>query len=205
MKNLVNGIFILLILFKVNESLAAWLPVAPPKTKLCGRCHGDEGKSTNPRYPKLAGQHKDYLIKQLHNFQVGQQGPRNNPLMMTIANQLSDTDIIQLASYFAYQQPSIGSAQKATLDLGRRLYQGGDRKQGIPACSACHGPAGEGNPSAKFPRLAGQHPRYIVRQLQNFQLHQRHNDPQQIMQDIASKMSPEQMAAVANYVSGVHD
>jgi len=205
MKNLVNCILILLILFKVNECLAAWLPVAPPKAKLCSRCHGDEGKSTNPRYPKLAGQHRDYLIKQLHDFQAGKQGPRNNPLMVTITDELSDTDIIQLANYFAYQQPSTGLAQKATLDLGKRLYQGGDREHGIPACSACHGPAGAGNPSAKFPQLAGQHPRYIIRQLQSFQLHQRHNDPQQVMQDIASRMSPEQMAAVANYISGLYE
>lgn len=201
MKKLINCIFITL--FLINTNLCRAEP--PAKTRLCSRCHGEAGNSMQPRYPKLAGQHSAYLIKQLHDFQAGIQGPRPNPLMLTIVQELSETEIIQLAQYFAAQPASAGWAQNTNLALGRKLYKSGDRAKGIPACSACHSPTGEGNAAARFPRVGGQHARYIALQLEHFQSQKRHNDPRSIMRDIAAKLSPAEIAAAANYMSGLHE
>ncbi len=140
MKKLIDSLFIFLVLLKISVSYAAWLPSPPEKMKLCSRCHGENGKSTQTRYPKLAGQYEAYIIKQLRDFQQGSQGPRYNPLMLTISRELTDSDIQQLAAYYAYQTPEQGFAHNKNLAWGRKLYQGGIRQRGIPACSACHGP-----------------------------------------------------------------
>lgn len=202
MKKRVKSLIIVALLLIYIPSFAAW-SLAPPQTvKLCSRCHGLEGKSTNPRYPKLAGQGGDYIIKQLWEFKNGY---RKQPLMSTIADKLTFEEIIQLANYFSDQSPSFGFAKPGNIALGKRLYQGGDVSKGIPACSACHGPAGNGNSTAMFPRLGGQHAAYIVKQLQKFQQGERQNDPSEIMRDISRKISMDEMVAVANYISGLHD
>lgn len=199
-KTFVVAIFLLL----HTACYASNSQLIPDAVKECSRCHTLTGNSTNPRYPKLAGQHADYLRKQLSAFQQGQTGPRPQPIMSAIASKLSNEDINTLAAYFARQKPEAGFAQNWQLDLGRKIYQGGLLDKGIPACSACHHPAGAGNAPANFPRLSGQHAAYIMKQLQNFKQQTRHNDARKIMQDIAAKMSPEEMKAVANYISGLH-
>lgn len=194
----------LLALLCLYSSLCLALPSEPKVARLCMRCHGPAGKSTHPSYPKLAGQHHGYLSKQLTEFKKGSQGSRFQPLMSTIALALTETEIEQLADFFSQQQPLKGYANKANLDLGQRLYQGGNRAKNIVACKACHGPAGEGNAAARFPALAGQHAAYVLRQLQAFQLQKRSNDPDEIMREIAYSLTTVEMSAVANYISGLH-
>lgn len=178
------------------------------KAAPCAACHAADGNSLNPIWPKLAGQNEGYLIKQLHDLKLGMtsQGKegRLNAVMSPMAAPLSDTDIADLAAYYASVPTQMAAVKKASLAMGEALYRGGDKKAGIPACSACHGPNGAGMAAAKFPRLSGQHPDYTVLQLKAFKKGERNNDMNAMMRDIASRMSDEQMQAVADYVSGLH-
>lgn len=200
-KSRLTYLFLILLFFKTNESFAIWLPNVPQKIKLCARCHTQDGNSLQPLYPKLAGQFETYLFKQLIDFKLKR---RNNPLMQTITKNLSEKELQELAMYFSRQSSNQGYAQPINLTLGKKLYKAGDHKKGIPACSACHGAAGEGNKSAKIPRLAGQHREYIIKQLQSFQEGKRINDSKTMMRTITQALSPEEIVAVANYISGLY-
>ncbi len=172
------------------------------KSAACAACHGADGNSTNPMYPKLAGQAAAYLAKQLRDFR---QGLRANPIMSPMAKPLSDQDIDDLAAYFSVQPVQMGSADEALLQAGQKLYRGGNTATGVSACMACHGPAGKGNAAARFPALASQHADYVAAQLAAFAAGDRTNDPGGMMRDIASRMSRQEMKAVAaGYISGLH-
>ncbi|MEZ5476235.1 MAG: c-type cytochrome [Thiolinea sp.] len=140
------------------------------KSATCAACHGADGNSTNPEWPKLAGQTETYLFKQLKNFKAGQDadGGRYNASMAPMVASLSEQDMADLAAYFSSQTAKPGSADETQVDLGRQVYKGGNNESGVPACAACHGPNGTGNPAAKFPALAGQHAKYTEIQLQAF-------------------------------------
>lgn len=168
----------------------------------CAACHGQDGNSANPIWPKLASQHVTYLVKQLKEFKMGEKGPRYNESMMPMVAGLSETDMIDVATYFSQQQISQGEAQKSLIARGQQLYRGGDVEKGISACAACHGPKGEGNLLAKFPSVRAQHAAYTVQQLENFRNGTRKNGP--MMEDIAKRMSKEDMKAVASYIEGLH-
>ena len=131
----------------------------------CAGCHGPDGNSVNPEWPKLAGQGVPYLVKQLHNFKDGE---RKNATMAPMAMGLSDQDMENLAAYFSDQTMSQGAADKSLVELGEKIYRGGNAASGVAACIGCHGPTGAGNPAAKFPRLAGQHAKYVENQLHAF-------------------------------------
>ncbi|MHB8255975.1 MAG: c-type cytochrome [Acidiferrobacterales bacterium] len=171
------------------------------KSVACQACHGTDGNSVNPAYPKLAGQSAGYLVKQLTDFKDGK---RTNPIMSGMAASLSPQDREDIAAYFSSQKPAPGvtKANPETLKLGQRLFRGGNRKFGISACMSCHGPAGAGIPP-RFPRLAGQHAAYVEAQLLAFKNGQRTNDDH-IMQSIAFRMSVAQIDAVAQYIQGLH-
>lgn len=171
------------------------------KSATCAACHGADGNSVAPTFPKLAGQGYDYLVKQLHDFKSG---ARKNATMAPMAAPLSDADIENLAAYFSKQTMTVGTADKALVAAGEKVFRGGDSATGVSACMACHGPTGAGNPAAKFPRLAGQHAAYIVAQLEAFKAGERANDAGQMMRNIAAKMSTDQMKAVASYIEGLH-
>ena len=171
------------------------------KAAACASCHGADGNSANPEWPKLAGQHDKYLAKQLANFKAGD---RNNPMMSPMAAPLSDQDMADLAAFFAGQTASVGKADPALVDAGEKLYRGGNATTGVAACMACHGPAGMGNPQANFPRLSGQHAAYTVNQLKAFRAGDRSNDAGKMMQNIAARMSDDEMKAVASYIEGLH-
>lgn len=180
-------------------ALAAGDPVAgKAKAAACGGCHGMDGNSANPLWPKLAGQHDDYLRKQLGDFKSD---ARKDPVMSAQAKGLDDTAIADIAAFYSSQTVTIGAAKKDTLELGRQIYRGGVAASGVPACASCHGPAGAGNAGAKFPAVGGQHAAYAEKTLKDFRSGTRVND---MMRDIAAKMSDEQIAAVANYMSGLH-
>ena len=172
------------------------------KATVCVACHGPNGVSINPVWPNLAGQHVRYLIKQLRNFKLKK--GREDPSMTPMAVNLSKQDIADLAVFYAKQPIPAGSTPQKYLKRGEQLYRGGDFSQHITACIACHGPKGTGNAQAGFPVLSGQHAAYTVLQLQAFKTGKRRNDLNSIMHDISSRMSTEDMEAVANYIAGLY-
>jgi len=167
---------------------------------VCGACHGADGNSTSPAYPNLAGQHPEYLAKQLNEFKSG---ARKNAIMAPNVTKLSAEDMLNLAAFFSAQQAKAKQAKDAALVAeGQKLYKGGNAGSGVPACASCHGPAGAGIPS-QFPRLAGQHNKYVLSQLKNFRSGDRANDGGKMMQVIARKMTDQEMKAAAEYINGL--
>ena len=176
----------------------------PNKAALCSACHNVDGNSTVPAWPNIAGQSELYLLRQLRTFKKGDQGDRPNAVMQGILAPLTDQDLVELSHYFASQKPAVGSVESQWLSLGEQIYRGGNPKTGVPACGACHDPRGRGNEPAGFPALRGQHPEYIMAELNNFRSLSRRNDPNHMMQDISKRMSDEEIKAVAHYVCGLH-
>lgn len=173
--------------------------------QVCGACHGTDGNSQIPTNPKLAGQHAEYLNKQLRNFKSegGKPAERANPIMGGMVAALSEDDMKGLSTYFAGQQLKPESAKnKASIELGQKLWRAGDIKRGIPACAACHGPAGAGLP-AQYPRLSGQFADYTEAQLKAFRAGERANDPAKMMRTIALKMTDPEIKAVADFAAGL--
>lgn len=170
--------------------------------QVCAACHGPDGNSPLPENPKLAGQPADYIAKQLADYKAGKE--RKSPIMSPMAQPLSEEDMRAVAAYYSAQKPRPGAARnKETVSLGQKLYRGGNSETGVPACSACHGPSGAGIPS-QFPRLSGQHASYTAAQLRAFRADERTNDPNQMMRAIAARMSEKEIAAVADYIAGLH-
>lgn len=173
------------------------------KSATCIACHSEDGNSVVPAWPKIAGQHEKYLAKQLHDYQKGEDGPRYDPQMYGMVVTLTEEDIADLAAYYASQKLSPGSTKQEYLDLGERIYRGGNVNSGVTACIACHGPKGGGNFLANYPRLGGQHAEYTATQLRYFKEGQRANDPNEMMRNIASRMTEEEIVAVSEYIAGV--
>lgn len=173
--------------------------------QVCAACHGADGNSANPMYPKIAGQHPTYLYKQLHNFKSwdGKPAERNNPVMAGMTAALSDADMRDLSAYFAQQKQQAEMAKnKQTLEFGQRIWRAGNASTGVPACSGCHGPAGAGLP-AQYPRLQGQFADYTEAQLKAFRAGERANDPNSMMRTIALRMTDPEIKAVADYIAGL--
>jgi cytochrome c553 len=173
-------------------------------TAVCAACHNADGNSAIAANPKLAGQHPEYLVKQLMNFKSADGKPalRNNAVMAGFSAQLSDEDMRNLAAHYAKQTPKLGVAKatKEQLALGERIYRGGLSEKGLPACAGCHSPNGAGIP-AQYPRLSGQWAEYTNSQLLAFREGGRKNSLQ--MSQIASKMTDKEMKAVADYIAGL--
>lgn len=194
----------------LSMTAAAADPVKPDiargqaTAQVCATCHGADGNSAGGAYPKLAGQHAEYLVKQLKDFkpQGGKPPLRNNPIMAGFAATLSDQDMINVAAWFASQTPKPGFAHDAkTVALGQTIWRAGIADKGVPACAACHGPTGQGIP-IQYPRLSGQWSEYVVAQLGAFQQGTRNNsDP---MRQIAHRLSDDEIKAVADYAAGLH-
>ena len=170
----------------------------------CAACHGDNGISVNPVWPKLAGQNPKYLASQLYEFRKGVDGNRNNAVMYGIAVTLSDSDIEDLSAYYASLKSNVGLTQDKYLELGRDMYRGGNMDIKIQACISCHGPNGQGNHAAAIPMLSGQHSQYTYQQLKNFQSSMRSNDYNKMMRNIVHRMTDEEMKAVASYIEGLY-
>jgi cytochrome c553 len=180
------------------------------KAAVCTACHGANGNSMNPEWPNLAGQGSAYVTEQLKLFRAGH---RNNLVMYPLAMALTDEDIRDLAAYFARQTPTGLEADPATLDLGKRLYRGGDPARGIPSCTGCHGPNGLGNLTAGYPKLRGQHAAYTLKQLNDYGTGQRYLDVTtgaktrsrngHMMTAVSQRLTDEEKAALANYIQGL--
>jgi len=171
------------------------------KSASCVECHGVGGNSTVPMFPKLAGQGEGYLLKQLMDFASG---AREGPFMSGIVTDLNEQDMADLSAYFASTTHTPGAALSALLVQGQKLYRGGNKEMGVPACMSCHGPRGAGVPAAKWPSLSGQHIAYTETQLEDFARGLRANDMNSMMRDIAAKMSEDERQAVSAYISGLH-
>jgi cytochrome c553 len=174
------------------------------KSAICAACHGVDGNSAVPNWPKLAGQHEKYLVRQV---QLIKSGARPVPEMLGIAPTLSDQDILDTAAFFASQETSGGVADKSLVTLGERIYRAGNAETGVPACMSCHGPAGEGNPPAGYPALAGQHSVYTSKMLTRFRAGENWGDGDaysQIMNGSAAALTDEEIEAVASYIQGLH-
>jgi cytochrome c553 len=179
------------------------------KVATCLACHGMNGNSVNSLWPNLAGQNAAYTEEQL---QLLREGKRPNPVMMPQAQQLSDQDIADIATYYAAQTPTGLEADPSYWQAGQNLYRGGDAKRGIPACIACHGPLGAGNPAAGYPALRAQHSVYVVKQLGDYAAQTRYRDAAgniaqsrngAMMVTIAKRLSAEDIRNVASYLQGI--
>ena len=181
------------------------------KAAVCGACHGADGNSAAPNFPKLAGQGERYLLKQLHDIKAG-----NNPTsepgvgrkvveMTGLLDNLSDQDLADLAAYFSSKKMSVGAADPLLVDRGAALFRGGKLEEGMPACTGCHAPNGAGVDTAGFPQLGGQHAAYVAKQLTAFREGERTNDGDaMIMRSIAAKLSNKDIAAISSFIQGLH-
>jgi cytochrome c553 len=168
--------------------------------KVCAACHAADGNSTAPANPVLAGQHAEYIAKQLANFKSGE---RKNPVMLGMASTLSPDDMKKLGEYFQQQKAKPRTAKSPDLvRVGQQIYRGGIMAKGVAACTSCHGPNGAGIP-AQYPRVAGQHAEYTVAQLNAFRSGERANDPNKMMRTMVVKLSDAEIKAVAEYIAGL--
>jgi cytochrome c553 len=174
------------------------------KAAVCAACHGIDGNSAVAMWPKIAGQHAQYLERQLNLIKSG---ARSVPEMMGIVAGLDEQDFADLAAYYASQKTSPGVADPAKAELGERIYRAGIAKREVPACMSCHGPAGEGNPLAGYPALAGQHATYSTKALTRYEDGQTWGAGDElsiIMTEVADSLSAAEIEAVASYIEGLH-
>jgi len=166
---------------------------------VCAACHGADGNSGTPAYPKLAQQHPEYLVKQLQEFKSGK---RANAVMSGFASTLSDDDMRNIAFWVGSKAAKPGFAKdKELVALGEKIYRGGIADRQVPACAGCHSPNGAGLP-IQYPRIGGQHAEYAAAQLTAFRDGVRKNSLQ--MNQIAAKLNDREIKALADYVAGLH-
>ena len=183
------------------------------KAGACAACHGLDGNSADAQYPKLAGQNERFIWTQLKRFKSGE---RESPIMAPMAAPLSEQDMRDIGAFFATQKPTAGVADDSPIangpyagqkywQVGERLFRAGNAKSNIPACLACHGPAGRGNPGPPYPSVGGQHASYTTARLQYFRAGSdkaKATSPEMV--DIAKRLSDEEITALASYVQGLH-
>ncbi len=166
---------------------------------ICAGCHMPDGNSVVDMFPKLAGQHTQYLVKQLNDYKSGAR--KDDTMVGMAATLVTDADVENVSAFFASKQPTAAAADSSKVALGKDVYRGGNTATGLPACMGCHGPSGTGNPTAKYPALAGQHAAYTIKQLQMFRDGSRDNDANKMMRSVAAKMSNAEIEAVANFIA----
>lgn len=227
MKQIVKSALLSLGLAAIAQGAVAVGDAAAGATKaaVCGACHGADGNSLVGTFPKLAGLGERYLFKQLEDIQAWDletdevkkpMTGRAVPEMTGLLAAMNEQDLADLAAHYAGQTIQLSGAKKIEvqvnsgikvdgLELGERTYRAGNIATGVPACTGCHAPDGKGNSPAGFPRLSGQHPEYIEKQLRSFRAGTRVNDgDQMIMRSIADKMNDAEIIALANYIAGLH-
>ena len=198
--------------FAIGLSLLISLPVfaagdanaGQAKSAICAACHGADGNSVVPNWPKIAGQHASYLERQLGLIKGGN---RPVPEMAGIVMGLADQDMADISAYFASQTSKAGLSDESLRALGEQLYRAGNAATDVPACMACHGPAGEGNPLAAYPAVAGQHSIYTEKMLKGFRagsLWGEDDANSKIMTEVTLRLTDDEIKAVANYMQGLH-
>ena len=184
-----------------SVNAAGTVEAGQAKSATCMACHGMDGNSANPEWPSLAGQHSSYILKQLKHFKAGE---RQNPLMSPMAMILADQDMEDLAAFYASQTPRpTGETEPSKLQRGQNIYRAGIASKGVPSCAGCHGPSGRGIPGAAFPMIGGQHAVYAAIQLRSYKSGARATDPNSMMRTIASRLTDEDIDAVASYLQGM--
>ena len=173
------------------------------KAATCGACHGADGNAPSSQYPKLAGQHEDYIARQVDLYKSTK---RSNPVMMGFIASLSVQDMHDIGAYFASKSSLPGVADAKLVAVGEAYYRGGDGKDGVPACMACHGPDGRGNPGEGYPQLAGQYADYTSAKLKDFRDGKGFSDDDRakIMVAVAKNLNDQDIAALASYLEGLH-
>lgn len=183
------------------------------KSAVCAACHGADGNSVAPTFPKLAGLGEKYILKQLHDIKEGR---RSVPEMAGIVVTLNDQDMEDLAAYFNSKTMQLSGAKEEkvlvnsgveveALTLGEKVFRAGKPEVGTPACTGCHSPRALGNGPAGYPRLSGQHPEYTAKQLKAWRAGERTNDGDQMtMRSVAKNLSDAEIKALADYLGGLH-
>ena len=189
---------------------AAAAPVKPgdansgqAKSATCGACHGIDGNPASSQYPKLAGQHENYIARQIELIKTNQ---RANPVMMGFIASMTPQDMHDVGAYFASKSSLPGVADAKLVAKGEALYRGGDKATNTPACMACHGPDGRGNPGAGYPQLAGQFADYTAAKLKDFRDGKKWSDDDKgaIMPAVVHGLNDNDIAALATYIEGLH-
>lgn len=204
----------------LEEAKATWGDVKRGATLAgtCAACHGLDGNPTDPQYPRLAGQSERYIAQQLALFKHGGRTGGMAAIMVPFAAPLSAQDMRDLGAHFATQAPGAGIADDTVIaegpnaglkfyQVGERLFRQGDAQRGLPACMACHGPAGAGNPGPAYPAVAGQHSGYVARRLEEYRAGTTaatDNPLFGIMATVAKPLTDEEIQALASYVQGLH-
>jgi cytochrome c553 len=192
------------------QSVKADAAAGASKAATCTACHGLNGNSVNPEWPVIAGQNATYVREQVLYIKTGK---RPNPLMLPMVQNLTEQDIADLAAYYSTQTPTGHEADPSYWQAGEKLYRGGDARRDIPACMACHGPVGRGNPAAGYPALQAQHSVYTVKQLNDYAGDVRYAKDDKgrsqasanahIMITIASRLTAEDRRNLASYIQGI--
>lgn len=215
MKKLIKQVVVILGLVALSQlTLAADAKNGESLVAVCGACHGADGNSPAPNFPKLAGVGEKYLLKQMKDIQSG---ARNVPEMTGLLTAMSDVELADIAAYFDAQAMQLSGSRKDaevqlgtgvkvnSLALGEKTFRGGNLETKVPACTGCHSPSGTGNEPAGFPRLGGQHATYVEKQLKDFRAGNRTNDgDNQIMRQVSAQLSDAEILALANYIAGLH-
>ncbi|OUR64889.1 cytochrome c4 [Methylophaga sp. 42_25_T18] len=202
MKKLFSSLIMSMAFVVVSPVMAAGdVSAGKGKAMVCAACHGADGNSPLDMFPKLAGQHESYIAKQLADFKSG---ARVNAVMAPMVANLTEQDMADLGAFYASNKVTPGAVSEDLLAAGQTIYRAGNKDSGLPACMACHGPTGAGMPAAKWPALSGQYSKYVELQLKAFAEGTRSNDPNNMMTDIAKKMTADEMKAVSAYVAGLH-
>jgi cytochrome c553 len=189
------------------------------KAGACAACHGLDGNPADPQYPRLAGQSERYVSHQLALFKSGERNTGMAAVMVPFASMLSAQDMRDIGAYFATQKAAAGIADDTVIasgpnqgmkfyQVGQKLFQGGDAGRGIPACMACHGPTGSGNPGPAYPHIGGQQADYVVRRLQEYRAGTTsETDPHlfDIMATVAKSLTDEEISSLGSYLQGLHE
>ena len=206
---------------EIDQSKTHWgdAKAGQAKAAACAACHGPDGNPSVDIYPRIAGQGERYIAQQMALIANGQRTSGAVAAMVPFVQDLTPQDMRDIGAYFATQKSGAGLADDSVVtegpykdmkfyEIGQRLYRGGDSTRGIPACMACHGPAGAGNPGPAFPHLGGQHADYIARRLQEYQAGlTQETDPRlfHIMATVAKPLTAQEIQALASYIQGLHD
>ena len=195
---------LLLLMASTHASAEGDAAAGQAKAAICAACHGADGNSAVPNWPKLAGQHEQYLLRQ---STLIKSGARPVPEMIGIVATMTETDFLDIAAFFAAQKRTPGVADETLVAAGETLWRAGKASSGVPACMACHGPAGEGNPLAGYPALAGQHSVYTANMLKRFRAgdHWGEKDAHSIvMNGVAAALTDDDINALASYIQGLY-
>jgi cytochrome c553 len=189
------------------------------KAAACAACHGADGNPTDPQYPRIAGQSERYVSRQLALFKSGERNTGMAAVMVPFASSLSAQDMRDIGAYFATQKAGAGIADDTVIkdgpnkdrkfyEVGQQLFRSGDKSRGIPACMACHGPAGAGNPGPAYPHVGGQQSAYVERRLQEYRAGtttERDAHLFNIMATVAKSLTDEEIKSLGSYLQGLHE